>query len=537
MSHLLPPGTTLACAAYAVPLLFVFAAAMAREDRPFAAAKVATLLTAVLTLAAVALGVLASSDGTLQTTALGVRLDVVTAAMLPLVALIAFVIVRYSVTYLHGDPGQLRYSRWLMLTLAAVSVLVSADHLGVLAAAWTATSLALHQLLTFFHARPAAQVAAHKKFIVSRLADACVWTGLFLLHSGTGSLWLSDLQTWATELRSSGAALPHSIHAATFLFVIAACLKSAQLPFHGWLTQVMEAPTPVSALLHAGVVNIGGLLMIRLAEVMAMAPLAQLLLVAMGTTTAALAALVMTTRVSVKVGLAWSTCAQMGLMLVQCGLGAWHLALLHLVAHSCYKAHAFLSSGSTVETWRAQSLIQKPAPIRMGQIAIVTVASIAAVFGISLAVHAIAGHGAQLDYGSSILTLVAALALVPAVTGALEGGALRVASTAARLGALVALYFGWHVFAYTAFPWNAGAETFSTSASADLGWTIFGLGFVTLFGVQSFLKTAPTGRLARRLHPSLLAGFYLDELFTRMTFRVWPPKVQQNDTPPALPAA
>ncbi|QDV08088.1 NADH-quinone oxidoreductase subunit 12 [Planctomycetes bacterium Poly30] len=526
----LETGTSLAGAALAVPCLFLGSALLASRRHPFSAARAATGAAAIVTLVGLAVGAFAPV-GTLPDAALGVRLDLVTAAMLLLVALIAFVIVRYSVTYLHGDPGQLRYSRWLMVTLAAVSVLVGTDHLGVLAAAWTATSLALHQLLTFFQDRPAAQVAAHKKFLVSRLADACLWSGLALLHSGTGTLSLTELQVWAANLDGTGTALPHSTQAAAFLFAIAACLKSAQLPFHGWLTQVMEAPTPVSALLHAGVVNIGGFLMIRLAMVMGAVPSAQLLLVFVGTATAVLAALVMTTRVSVKVGLAWSTCAQMGLMLAQCGLGAWHLALLHLLAHSFYKAHAFLSSGSTVEIWRAQSLLEKAPATRPGQFAQATAISLAAVASVSLAVHALGGGGFGLDLAGSVLTLVAALAFVPAIAGGLAEGTSALSKVMLQVGLLVGLYFGWHAIASDALPWTARAT------AEDPAWLLFGGGFVALFIVQSILRVAPSGALARRLHPSLFAGFYLDELFTRMTFRVWPPRLEKTEPPAALPSA
>src|SRR5262249_55706852 len=145
--------------------------------------------------------------------------------------------------------------------------------------------------------------------------------------------------------------LSPGLHLATALLVVGVLLKSAQIPFHGWMQQVMEAPTPVSALLHAGIVNIGGFVMIRLAPLMAHAHLAQGMLVTVGLITAFIASLVMTTRVSVKQILAWSTISQMGFMLLQCGLGIWQLALLHLLAHSCYKAHSFLSSGGAVETW------------------------------------------------------------------------------------------------------------------------------------------------------------------------------------------
>ena len=277
---------------------------------------------------------------------LGLRLDVPSAVMLGLISFIGVVILQYSRRYLDGDSGQSRYVRWFLAILAAVSLLVTANHLALLWLAWFATSLALHQLLTFYDDRPPALIAAHKKFITSRIADICLLIGFTLLASAADSAELDQIfaRIASAETLWPGAGL------AAILLAAAAALKCAQLPFHGWLIQVMEAPTPVSALLHAGVVNIGGFLMIRLAPVMVEAEVAQTLLVVVGSVTAVLASLVMMTRVSIKVALAWSTSAQMGFMLVECGLGAYSLALLHLVAHSLYKAHAFLASGSTVES-------------------------------------------------------------------------------------------------------------------------------------------------------------------------------------------
>lgn len=380
------------------------------------------------------------------------RLDVVTAVMLPLVWGLGAVIVRFSRSQLRGSPGEARFGRALLATLAAVSALVAARNLALIALAWTATSLALHQLLTFFGDRPEALVAAHKKFITSRLADACLWSALAILASVTGSLDLDVLDRWA----AAHAALPTSMHVAAALLVVAASLKSAQLPFHGWLTQVMEAPTPVSALLHAGVVNLGGFLMIRLAPLMARAPAAQLLLVVIGTVTAVIAALVMRTRVSVKVALAWSTCAQMGFMLVECGLGAWHLALLHLVAHSLYKAHAFLSAGGAVEAWRVRSLA---APRR-----------------------------------ARVATLRRAL-VVAALFALTHAGAARL-----------------HIVPLWATP----------SVAA---WAVVVAGFLALVAVRAWLSVRPRAPVSETIHAWLFAGLYLDERFTRWTFRVWPPRL------------
>ncbi|MEM9865724.1 MAG: proton-conducting transporter membrane subunit, partial [Myxococcota bacterium] len=232
-------------------LLFV-GALLTANAAPFRAARVASSLSLALGVAfAACLPVLPA-----EAAGAWIRLDAVSATMLLLVASLGALIVRYSRTYLAGDPRQAHYARWLLATLGAVTTLVTTTHLVVLALAWTATSIALHQLLTFYGERTAARVAAHKKFLVSRLADLCLWSGFALVYAAAGTLRLDGLAAWVEQTE----ALPPMMHAAAVLFVVAACLKSAQLPFHGWLTQVMEAPTPVSALLHAGVVNLGGLL-------------------------------------------------------------------------------------------------------------------------------------------------------------------------------------------------------------------------------------------------------------------------------------
>ncbi len=400
--------------------------------------------------------------------ATAVHLDAVTGTMLVLVCFLAACIARFSVAYLDRAPGAARYASSLLATLAAVTTLVTSSHLLVIAAAWTATSLALHQLLTFHPERRQALVAAHKKFLLSRLADVSILAAVALLWSASGSLVLGDIGAWA----SASQELPAAGTAAALLLVVAVALKSAQAPFHGWLIQVMEAPTPVSALLHAGVVNLGGFLLIRLAPLMEAAPAAQVLLAAIGTSTAVVAALVLRTRVSVKVALAWSTCAQMGMMLVQCALGAWPMALLHIVGHSLYKAHSFLRSGSRVEEWKAAALRSK------------------------------------------------GKATAPP------------AMTAACLLVMAALYVAWHS-AVAAVPGLAAAEATSPLAAA-----IAVAGLAVLLITSAALEKRPTGRLATALRPRLFAGFYLDEIFTRATFRLWPPKLPPRAEPePALQVA
>ncbi|MDX1581956.1 MAG: proton-conducting transporter membrane subunit, partial [Alphaproteobacteria bacterium] len=147
---------------------------------------------------------------------------------------------------------------------------------------------------------------------------------------------------------------------AIILLALAALLKSAQFPTHGWLTEMMETPTPVSALLHAGIINAGGFVLIRFADVMLLSPSVLAVIAIIGGFTALFGSIVMLTQSAVKTSLAWSTVAQMGFMMLQCGLALFSLALLHIVAHSLYKAHAFLSSGEAVENVTS---IRRPGPI------------------------------------------------------------------------------------------------------------------------------------------------------------------------------
>ena len=502
-------------AALSIPLVYGLAAILRSGRDPFLWASRASAAALGLALV-VAAGVFFLPAAPRTSSGLSLRLDGVTGVVGALVSFIAFIIVRFSRPYLRGDRGQTRYARWLMATLAAVSTLVVTNNLGVMAAAWVATSLALHQLLTFYSDRPAALVAAHKKFLASRVADLCLFGGIGLLAMNTGSLELDRLGTWAQATPE----LPVTAQAAAMLFAVAACLKCAQLPFHGWLIQVMEAPTPVSALLHAGVVNIGGFLMIRLASLMLKAQAAQTLLVVVGTASAVVAALVMTSRVSVKVMLAWSTCAQMGFMLVQCGLGAYSLALLHLLAHSLYKAHAFLSSGSAVDRWRALALSPARARAGFGHCVMAAAAGFA---GVTL-VAALYGASPQREPALWALAAVLSLALAPLLVRSLGRGwgGLSVAA----LGGLsvAALYFTWHALLGHIVPPLPSTGSWGMRLSVVLA------GFGSLFLVQAVMVAWPDGRVSRALYPRLFAGLYLDELSTRLTFQMWPPKLPRHES-------
>jgi NAD(P)H-quinone oxidoreductase subunit 5 len=283
------------------------------------------------------------------------------------------------------------------------------------------------------------------------------------------------------------------------------------------MQQVMEAPTPVSALLHAGVVNIGGFVMIRLAPLMAHAVIAQGILLGVGLFTTIVAALVMTTRPAIKGVLAWSTIGQMGFMLVQCGLGAWHMALMHLLAHSLYKAHTFLSAGSVVEQWRASHLVHNRRASLWHLFAAVALLCLAVAPFYAATVYR-SGH---VSGTIGPLALVLGLSFVPMIGRALAAGRRAFLLAALFTVGATASYFGWHAV------FEGIAPLISTETSpSTLKWSIVVGGLVALFIAQSILQTSPNGRFANWLQPHLLSGLYIDDWFTRVTFRLWPPGLQ-----------
>ncbi len=441
------------------------------------------------------------------------QLDIVSGAMFVLVSTLALIVVRYSRSYLAGERELDRYTRSLLLTVASVCVLVTSNNLAVLVVAWFATDVGLHQLLTFYRTRRQAIIVAHKKFLLSRLADACFVSSLVIIGSEVGSLRIDLVSAFA---RVNGELSP-TLHIASVLLVLGVLLKSAQLPFHGWMLQVMEAPTPVSALLHAGVVNIGGFVMIRLAPLMAHAAIAQGMLVGVGLATTIVASLVMTTRPAVKGALAWSTIGQMGFMLVQCGLGAWHLALMHLLAHSLYKAHTFLSSGSVVQQWRAAHIVHSPR-VRIWHLlagAVVVAMAIAPLY------MATALPALNLSTTTRSLALVLGLSFAPMIARVFAAGwRVLVPSVVLIIGA-AASYFGWHILFDLVAPWIDADVSGST-----LLWSIVVYGLVFLFVIQTILQIRPNGWFANWLQPHLLSGLYIDDWFMRLTFRLFPPGLQ-----------
>lgn len=456
------------------------------------------LICSVAALVVVGLGALSGAShvhlmGVLKPSPLGLTLAV-------LVQCLGTVIGGFSARYLEGESGQKRFITALSSVLASVHVLLMADHWVALILAWALVGVALQHLLCFYPERPFARLAAHKKRMADRLADALLVTAAVLAWREVGSGSLSELWSYLDQPEMSG-----TLQLSAVLLVLAVILRTALMPVHGWLIQVMEAPTPVSALLHAGVVNLGGFVLIRFAPLLEHAAVARTLLVVFGLLTAVLAGMVMLTRISIKVRLAWSTVAQMGFMVLECGLGLYTLAALHLIGHSLYKAHTFLAASTVVRHTRLKAM-HGTAPLIPISLWVAPVLTISVVAG----VHAVSGAaawpwwwsgGLGLAWGP-LLWLSAHRPGLRAVSLSLIAGVLMVAGLtgATLLGHLLPLQLQ-----------DAPQHTLGQVALA---------GLVGLYLCLVALHLRPQAlRTWRRWS---YAGFYVDEVYTRLALQLWP---------------
>ncbi len=473
-------------------------------------AALSTILAASATLSLIMHGSITISAGWADRLAPftpALRLDGISVTMVLLVAFLGTVVLNFSRRYLAGDQGQARFFLWMSLTLSAVLLLVLASNLLILWLAWVATSLCLHRLLLFYPGRAGAVFAARKKFVVSRIADVCLLGAIVLLYQSFGTL---DFDTLFARIESGSG---ESLTLVGLLLVACAALKSAQFPFHSWLPDTMETPTPVSAFMHAGIINAGGFLIIRLSPLLVEAPGALTTLAIIGTLTAVFGAVVMLPQPSVKRALAFSTIAQMGFMMIQCGLGAFGLALVHIVAHSLYKAHSFLHAGSTIGAVpRAAKSLRTPA-LALGVIAGAVLVSASATI-IHLFSPQIVPH---LGVFALILMLALAYGMARAWSVSMRSRTITRTILAAAGIALVSLIL--HGGAQTLF-----GEVPQHTPSIGL-ITAIGIIFTGLFTFQVLLWRTGHHKWGRIFYVHALNGFYVGTWANRLLNNLWPSKI------------
>jgi len=447
----------------------------------------------------------------------GITVDRLSAALTLLVAAVGAATFRFSLRYLDGEPDQRRFLRWLAFTVGSAYVLMLSTNLLLLFTAWSLTSLGLHRLLTFYSDRAEAQRPARKKFLISRLGDLALVAAIVLIWRTWSTL---DLHVFLAA--ATGPGNEATSHAIVLLVVLAALTKSAQFPFHSWLPETMESPTPVSALMHAGIINAGGALLLRFAPLIVRDEAALFLLAFIGTLTAGLGMLAMWAQTKVKRTLAWSTVSQMGFMMVQCGLGVFPAAALHIVGHGCYKAWSFLRSGD-LPPLTSSSACASPART----IALATIGTVLSIPALALA-SSLTGFTPWHSPGELALSAIIALSIGQvwvALLGASPPGGMEMAKRV--VGALLVT----GVATVAAFSLYRGVGIFLApvlgelpAPTGPLAWAAAVLpvvAFTALAVVHALLPVLGRNALGRAFHVHALHGFYFGTVADRVVGRIW----------------
>lgn len=287
----------------------------------------------------------------------GFYIDRLSAVMMVLITGLTALIYLYSLRYVQQEPASSRFLTFMILTIVVLLCMVSSANLMTLFVFWQLLSWMLY-VLAHRHAHEATLRGAFRMFTLLRVADMAFLAGIALAQALYGTLEFEDLFARAAARPVTLSPLPgFEISGATavaLLIFVGAMGKSAQFPIHIWLPGSLYAPTPVSALMHAGIINAGGFLLNRLAPLYGLSPAALHVVFVVGMLTAILGAAMMLVQNDIKKTLGFSTIGQMGYMIMECGLGAFALAVFHLIAHGLFKATVFLNCGNVIHKARQE---------------------------------------------------------------------------------------------------------------------------------------------------------------------------------------
>jgi len=299
-----------------------------------------------------------------------VAVDGLTVTMWAAVTFFSGIVHSYATRYMAGSETIDRFFGRVFAFTLAVMVLVAADHLALFVLAWLAMGLVMADLIGHVDGWPQAQAAgavARRYFLASAA----------LVAVAAGTLWLATGATTVSGVAGAVGTLSTPVVLVTAgALLLAAMLQSALVPFHTWLLSSMTAPTPASALMHAGFVNAGGLLLVRFAPVVTVEPGVMLAIALVGAASAVLGKLLKTVQTDVKGMLGCSTVGQMGFMIMQAGLGFFGAAITHLILHGFYKAYQFLSAGGQVEHEHPEPT-KSPASTGLAGVAVIVLTALA----------------------------------------------------------------------------------------------------------------------------------------------------------------
>ncbi len=277
------------------------------------------------------------------------RADSLSWVMSVLIIFVAVNVTAFSVRYLAGDRNRRLHHILVCLLAASVLTMVFADHLLVFFAGWVASDLLLVRLMMHKGEWSAARNSGRLAMKTFGFGSLALLAGFGLLAAETGSPQIHTIVASTAHLSIPG-------QPGLLLIALAAMTQSAAWPFHRWLISSLNSPTPVSALMHAGLVNGGGFLLVRFAPLYLRQPGILHLLFLAGLVTAVAGTFWKLIQTDIKRMLACSTMGQMGFMLMQCGMGLFAPAVSHLCWHGLFKAYAFLNAGSVIREKRRDQI-------------------------------------------------------------------------------------------------------------------------------------------------------------------------------------
>ena len=391
---------------------------------------------------------------------IGFHIDRLAAVMMVLISAVGTIIYTYSVGYMYQEPHERRYFALIGIAIGVLLCMVSSANLMMLFLFWQILSYLLY-LLIHNHSHPATSASAFRTFTLLRTGDIAFLAGTALAYALYGTLEFPELFTAAAQSTATITLLPgveiSGATGVTLLLFAGAMSKSAQFPFHIWLPRYLYAPTPVTALLHAGIINAGGFLINRLAPLFGLSPTTLHVAFVIGTLTAVLGASMMLAQNDIKNMLGFSTIGQMGYMIMECGLGAFALAVFHLIAHGLFKATVFLNSGDVISKARVEPH-----------------------FPLSEHVSEEESYS-RLTWATGFVTTL----LMPLLILLVTHGALHIPLLEAQ-GSVIFLFFIWITSSQAILTLTRLRAVASWKVSAAMLLTLLFVVFVYLFAVESF---------------------------------------------------
>jgi len=299
---------------------------------------------------------------------MGTLVDPISSLMLLVVTVVGFLVMLYSIGYMHHDRGLPRYYAELSLFLAAMTGLVLANNLLMFFLFWELVGVCSYFLIGFYYEKPSAASAAKEAFLVTRVGDILFLLGIFLYFSfyatagpnggwaANGFVFVNGSSPFLAAAMGGNATV---LTIAGLLILGGAAGKSAQFPLHVWLPDAMEGPTTVSALIHAATMVAAGVYLLAVASLfLGFTATDQLAIVAIGGFTTFFAATMAVVHTDIKRVIAYSTISQLGYMVLAVGAGFAMVGLYHLFTHAFFKALLFLAAGSVIHAVGTQDLFK-----------------------------------------------------------------------------------------------------------------------------------------------------------------------------------